>query len=98
MQCPNFNEGSAKNMHVSRSRSQNFPNNDAEIIPKLYIVRKLKIFPNTRTDDLAHVAHLHTLQVWLNRPLRAQECRTSTIAETDVSLGRNCFGPKHPVP
>ena len=79
-QCLNFNEGSTKNTHVSRSRSQNFPNNDAEIIPKLYIIRKSKIFLNIRTDDSDHIARLHTLQVRMNWPMR-----TSTIAETDVS-------------
>ena len=86
-QCPNFNEWSAKNTHVSRSRSQHFPNNDAELIPKVYIIRKLKIFPNIRTGESAHVASLHTFQVRMNRPMRVQACRTSTIAET--VLGRN---------
>ena len=53
---PEFRKGSAKHMQVTRSRSHNFPNNDAETIPTLYIIRKSKISPITRTDDSARVA------------------------------------------
>ena len=43
--------------------THNFANNDAEIIPKLYIICKSTISPNIWTDDSAHVARRHTLQV-----------------------------------
>ena len=43
-QCPNFKEGSAKNTHVSRSK--NFQNNRAEIIPNLYNY-------NTQVEDIS---------------------------------------------
>ena len=63
-----------RNARKSTRVCKEYANNDAEIIPKLYRIRKLKISPNIKTDDSVHVARRHTLQVRMNRPMRAQTC------------------------
>ena len=80
-----------RNARISRIMATNIQvegdqkNTDAEIIPKLYIIRKKHgviddstISPNIRTDDSAHVVRRHTLQVRMLRSMRAQAGRTFT--------------------